>query len=420
MTPQCYVLSISEYDMLNIDRLLNKFVRTNSGEFLITDTQWKLLYRSHTLSFDDEQWEKWILICKDEPEPEPDWEIVAKDTGRYYKVKTVKISDDGQDYLVHHVFDISDYAKLFRELSIYSSEWRSMSECQRDIIGNLSGNCSACLPIAQKYLKARTAILYIKRNFDVVRYILDRNSDGNIKSDSVDKMPEEIPVGQNTCSLPGLGENDYICCCYGKTVSGAAYGLYIASEGNVDISILPMYCNEFRLFLENSLLREQIIYENEHDHLTGLYNKGKLMELSKNLFPFCDSIAVFNMDVNYLKRTNDMFGHEAGDHLIIKAADSIRAISGPDVYGFRTGGDEFVVIAVNVSEEQAGRIKADWEKALDELNKKDTEFECIIACGLGFGTKPFDLEKISGQADSLMYEDKRNIKIQRGEDPDAR
>ena len=187
-----------------------------------------------------------------------------------------------------------------------------------------------------------------------------------------------------------------------------------------DDMLYPLYFNVFKLFIENSLLREKVTFESEHDHLTGLYNKGKYLELLKSEFPFYDSIAVFNMDVNYLKRTNDTLGHEAGNRLLTKAADSLKAVSNEKVYPFRLGGDEFMLVAANLDEDAIQKIKSDWKKKLEELNTLDPEIECVIACGLVFGKKPYDLADILAKADLLMYQDKRAIKISRGEDPNSR
>ena len=89
--------------------------------------------------------------------------------------------------------------------------------------------------------------------------------------------------------------------------------------------------------------------EKEHDALTGLYNKGKFLAMKKSLFRNQKTIAVFNMDVNNLKHMNDEHGHEAGDRLIIKAAESLKKIEARNIIPFRVGGDEFVVVAIHVS-----------------------------------------------------------------------
>ena len=402
---------------INSEVLIKKCIGSGIGEFLVTDVDWNILYRTNTLSFDVKQWKKWALIYKTDLFEDSDWEIVDKESDRYYRARTFATEENGERYFVHHIYDVSDYAGLFRDLSVYSGEWRAMSECQRDIIDNLGGDCSDALPMVIRYLKTDRAVLFVERRKKIFRYSLQKDS--AVLSETVNEMPAEETVG-NRCTLPGYEEEEYICCCTGRTTFGVSYGLYIAPSENTDTSILPMYGNEFKLSIENSLMREQIVYENEHDYLTGLYNGGKLAEMVKTVFRGAKSLAVYNLDINYLKRTNDTYGHEFGSRLIIKGGKSLKAVERENLYGFRTGGDEFIMIAVDVDKDEADKILEDWKKELNRLNETDTEQECIMACGLCYAEAPFDLKEVLKKADERMYEDKRNIKIARGEDPDSR
>ena len=156
--------------------------------------------------------------------------------------------------------------------------------------------------------------------------------------------------------------------------------------------------------------KEKIRYTSEHDQLTGLYNKGKYLSLLKDTFPNLDSIGLFNLDVNNLKKINDTYGHEAGDQLLIKASDSIKAVINKKVLGFRMGGDEFLMVACNVTENEVYNIRANWEAELKRLNTLNDNIECVIACGIVYAEKPYDFEAISKEADALMYEDKKRKK----------
>ena len=188
-----------------------------------------------------------------------------------------------------------------------------------------------------------------------------------------------------------------------------------------DVSIYAELFKEMADYgAEMDRLRHKIVYESEHDSLTELYNRGKFMELKKAAFTGFDSIAVYYLDLNYLKRTNDAFGHEEGNRLLIKAADSIRAVLGDDIYGFRIGGDEFLIVAANLSRKAADALKADWQEELARINSIETKQECIVACGMAYAKKPYDLTAVLNKADRRMYMDKRAIKIQRGDDPDVR
>ncbi len=134
------------------------------------------------------------------------------------------------------------------------------------------------------------------------------------------------------------------------------------------------------------------------------------MALKKERFGRPDSIAVYNFDVNNLKHINDNYGHEYGDALIIKAAKSIAAVVSDNVLGFRMGGDEYVMVAVNVTIDEANEIHRKWKLALDRLNEEDTKLFCSMACGLGYGSGSYDYDELYAQADNLMYENKRELK----------
>lgn len=156
--------------------------------------------------------------------------------------------------------------------------------------------------------------------------------------------------------------------------------------------------------------REAMRYKSEHDQLTGLYNKGKYLNFVENDVEKYDSIALFNMDVNNLKKLNDSMGHEYGDKLLIKAANSILGVVNNKVLGFRMGGDEFLMIACNVSRAQVDIILANWEEELKRLNSIDDGINCVIAVGVAYAERPIDFETLSREADALMYEDKKRKK----------
>lgn len=107
---------------------------------------------------------------------------------------------------------------------------------------------------------------------------------------------------------------------------------------------------------------------------------------------------------------NDLFGHEAGDKLIIKSADSIRKVINNKVHGFRMGGDEFLMVAENVTRKETDTIKKRWEEELARLNTADDGINCVIALGVAYGEKGYDYAALLKLADERMYEDKKSKK----------
>lgn len=152
-----------------------------------------------------------------------------------------------------------------------------------------------------------------------------------------------------------------------------------------------------------------------HDQLTGVGNRHayveKLEELDEKRPPhFCIIMA----DLNGLKQTNDSLGHEAGDELILGAAQCIREAFGNIDTIYRIGGDEFCIITEGTKEE----ARACAEK-LDQLTAgwKGRMVPGLSVCwGIAEGTEQTEPEAAMRQADQEMYTSKRNFYMRSGTD----
>ncbi len=65
---------------------------------------------------------------------------------------------------------------------------------------------------------------------------------------------------------------------------------------------------------------------------------------------------------------------------------------------------------MNISREEAQKLKERWQTDLDRLNETDKSMFCSMACGLSYGSGDYDYEKLYEQADKLMYENKKSLK----------
>ena len=151
------------------------------------------------------------------------------------------------------------------------------------------------------------------------------------------------------------------------------------------------------------------------DQLTDLQNRRSFEEtveqFSKELPAGCCIIVV---DVNDLKKTNDTFGHHAGDELLIGAAKCLcRSFTGTDRI-YRTGGDEFVVIItdehydVDAALNRLKRYSADW--------KGELIHGFSISAGVASAKEFDDMDAILRAADQRMYEAKREYYENTGKD----
>jgi len=123
----------------------------------------------------------------------------------------------------------------------------------------------------------------------------------------------------------------------------------------------------FRDITESEQQRKRIESLSYHDSLTGLYNRVyfeeelKRVDTAENL-----PISIIVGDMNGLKLANDIFGHDVGDLLLCKAAETLKRICRPDDIISRVGGDEFTVIlprtSVEEAEEMIHRIREEFSK----------------------------------------------------------
>jgi diguanylate cyclase (GGDEF)-like protein len=111
-----------------------------------------------------------------------------------------------------------------------------------------------------------------------------------------------------------------------------------------------------------------------------------------------------------LKEVNDNLGHDAGDELITCVIDGMKKCIRQADFIIRLGGDEFLIVFVDVYEEQAEAI---WERINNEYKKiNDTEKrQYIISVSHGIEEiKHYSdeyIDKSINAADEKMYNEKK-------------
>lgn len=158
-----------------------------------------------------------------------------------------------------------------------------------------------------------------------------------------------------------------------------------------------------QFFVTNSLDRkkqqaylEKLSYR---DMLTGLYNRNRYIERLEAYKQVQDQqIGAIYIDLNGLKKVNDERGHRAGDELIVRAAGTIAGIFAEDAY--RVGGDEFVVILLDVSRE-------DFARKTEQLRRQMQENSVDASIGGVWQASTENLENLLRLADENMYREKK-------------
>ena len=169
---------------------------------------------------------------------------------------------------------------------------------------------------------------------------------------------------------------------------------------------------EFRVNLHLEMVNKELRYLYDKDPMTGLYNRFCFISHAIPIVDECkenkQKALILFVDINNMKKINDRYGHVFGDRAIDSVSDAIKqSIDGDNAIGIRYGGDEFLVIAGNASDDYAVKVKRSIISYIDRENKRGINpFKFSVSIGYVL-TDPKSKRTVNDyvdEADRLMYE----------------
>lgn len=150
------------------------------------------------------------------------------------------------------------------------------------------------------------------------------------------------------------------------------------------------------------------------DGLTDLANRAAFHIKEEEVRQGQQECTVVQLDINFLKKVNDVYGHAEGDKHIISAANIIRGSFGDLGTCYRVGGDEFVVVAHGCTEEAVSLAFKDLERRAEDYNASEKP---PVPMRIAYGHARYDgrsgtLEEAEKLADRRMYEKKKAMKAE--------
>src|SRR3954447_10789103 len=191
------------------------------------------------------------------------------------------------------------------------------------------------------------------------------------------------------------------------------YGALVAASsrenafGDEEGAFLQAVANVLAIAFSRLHLEEQVRHQALHDPLTGLANRALCRDRIGHALALSEregsAAAVLFVDVDNFKRVNDLYGHAAGDDLLIGLARRMAAAVRPADTVARLGGDEFVVVCEDVDERTALALGWRVASAVQEpLEAEGTQLTASIGIALGTGTDT-DPDVLIGHADAAAY-----------------
>src|SRR5689334_12801704 len=166
--------------------------------------------------------------------------------------------------------------------------------------------------------------------------------------------------------------------------------------------------------IERKRYQEQLEHQANYDALTGLPNRNLLLDRLRQAVHSqrqVRSIAVVFIDLDHFKFVNDSLGHNAGDKLLQKMAERLRAAVRDGDTVSRLGGDEFILILNDQHNEDI--IFRAMQRIAGKVNEPITidGRELIVTCSAGISLYPqdgTDVDTLLKNADAAMYRAKEH------------
>ncbi|MBN2723469.1 MAG: sensor domain-containing diguanylate cyclase [Deltaproteobacteria bacterium] len=150
------------------------------------------------------------------------------------------------------------------------------------------------------------------------------------------------------------------------------------------------------------------------DNLTEIGNRrfGELhLKRSMDRFKrYGDPFGVLFLDIDFFKNFNDNYGHETGDNVLKMVALTLKYSLRPSDTISRWGGEEFLVIASNITYEYLENIARRVKNLINKsyINYKGKSLRITTSIGFDMAKKDDSVKDLLGRVDSFLYKSKEN------------
>ncbi len=188
-----------------------------------------------------------------------------------------------------------------------------------------------------------------------------------------------------------------------QSLQPAFWILVLLVIGTVFIQVLVM--NQQRRY------RAHLLFQAHHDPLTGLLNRGRLLQLINNsIHKHADSpLTLVLLNLDYFNRVNDQYGHAVGDQVLCQVPARLQTVLSSHDWVARHSGDEFMIVLRDTGSlgSQDVLIMALMASLQDEFEVENRLIRLSVSVGVA--TYPEDAssaEDLLGKADAALHKAK--------------
>lgn len=201
-----------------------------------------------------------------------------------------------------------------------------------------------------------------------------------------------------------------------SSTTGSSCARFIKGGANDSINMAPLITEEFYSRItqcfENLELLQKTRDDAIRDSLTGIYNRRYFFQAGSMLFASSQRQQILltcaMVDIDLFKKVNDSYGHDVGDLAIKHVAATLSGQTRKTDVVARIGGEEFCILSVNMSREEAAEK---FERLRQEIEESRIPFgdnqqlEITVSIGV-CTTEKNNIEALVKEADLLLYKAK--------------
>lgn len=179
-----------------------------------------------------------------------------------------------------------------------------------------------------------------------------------------------------------------------------------------DISTIGSLADNLSVAIENAELHQEIARQAVTDGLTGVANRRSFNESFSREFErakrYNEPLSLVIIDLDFLKKINDTYGHKAGDDAIASIGKLLKQSSRVSDLAARYGGEEFCILLPNTEQDMAEQLA---ERIRRKINEVHVEGPGTISASIGVASYPGhadDPDLLFQKADTALYAAKQS------------
>jgi len=345
---------------------------------------------AETSSYNGNTVKKWLTTVQDSGQLSVEW-LSRDKLGRHFwvSVSFTKVSEAWPMTLAL-ITDGGKLKMIQAEREAYERKYQALINAMPDVIFHVDNNTkilSCSVPHADKLIKPADQLVG-RCFYDIMPLRLANEFFMKIMLVLGNREPQVLEY-----AMPLMGKRTY----------------HEARIVYLDFREVLLICRDIT---ERKQHEHELRYMSYHDALTGLHNRAffeseAIKAIANKRFP----LALIVCDVDGLKITNDNLGHEVGDRLLMAAAKVLRESVPDNVILSRIGGDEFVVLMLNVSKEEVYETYRCIHQEIKEYNKRESNLYLSISMGYAIANgATHNIKELFKEADDNMYKTKTRRK----------